>query len=94
MGDITRQKQIVEWLANSSHIAVPVKSGNGFFVNRGTIIRLKSGVEVETVEWLETEGFKNGVSVGGYKVKHTMATSEFPERLFFFKDTGAVDAPF
>lgn len=94
MSDLLRQIQIVEWLSQASRIGIPMKNGSGFFVSKGVIVRLKSGDEVDCMEWLESEGLKNGMSIGGYTVKHASETQDFPERLFFFRNIVATDAPF
>lgn len=93
MADIIRQTQIINWLAKAHTIIVPIKNRNGFFVNRGIMVRLKSGKEVEILEWLESEGFKNNMSIAGYNVKHSPASADFQERLFFFK-MDATEVPF
>ncbi|OTE95700.1 hypothetical protein BCS42_07085 [Crenothrix sp. D3] len=93
MAYLTRQTQIIDWLATVHLIAVPIKNRNGFFVTRGTMIRLKNGKEVEILAWLESEGFKNNMSIAGYSVKHSPKSADFQERLFFFKMV-ATEAPF
>jgi len=94
MTDTIRQKRIIEWLAQTPQVGVPTKNATGFFVNYGTIIKLKTGEEVESLEWLKSEGFKHGLLIGEYSVKHSPGTNEFPERFFFFKAAGATEAPF
>lgn len=91
---LTRQERIVDWLSRTPDLGIPMRSGAGFYVNRGAMIRLKNGQEVEAIEWLEKEGFHNGTVIGGYSLKHAPASEQFSEKLSFFKVTTMTDAPF
>jgi hypothetical protein len=90
----TRQERIVGWLSDTPNVAVPMKSGSGFFINRGTIIRLKNGQEAEALAWLEKEGIHDGMIVSEHIVKHTPPGGEFTEKLSFFPAPEVTEAPF
>ena len=90
----TRQERIIEWLAQSE-IAISLRSGAGFYVDKGSVVKLKNGNEVEALDWLEREGLKHGKTISGYDIKHREAKDDFSEKLFFFEGGRKVtDAPF
>lgn len=86
-----RQDQIVEWLAQSG-LARSLRSGDGFYVLKGTAGRLLSGESVEILGWLEGEGIVDGALVGGYRVRYTPPGGAYLEKLTFFRATQ--DNPF
>jgi hypothetical protein len=67
---MTRQTEIVRWLATSS-IALPLRHGRGFFVLRGFRVRLADGTVLDALDWLQAEGFMTGVVLDGYSVAYT-----------------------
>jgi len=89
-----RQEQIVDWLSQTPNVGIPTKNGNAFFVSRGTVVTLRDDSEVDALDWLQSEGFENGLLIAEHSVKHTPATEEFPERFFFFKTNVTTKAPF
>jgi hypothetical protein len=56
----TRPEKIVEWLVTQSELVGPISNNKGFFIRKGKIIKLKSGTEVEALEWLAKEGITGG----------------------------------
>ncbi len=93
-GNPSRQEQIVLWLAKTPAVGIPVRSGpkEGFFVNRGTIFKLKNGEQVEALDWLDKEGIRDSMTIAGYRVVY-QAAGAYGEKLTFFKDAVA-SAPF
>lgn len=81
-----RQKEIVSWLANSKY-AIRLKSGNGFYVLKGSIVRRKNGDKVEILNWLSSEGVIQGKLIAGYDITYTQPGSEYAEKLSFFENT-------
>ena len=61
---LTRQEAIVEWLSNTPEIGIVMRSGAGFYVNKGTTLKLKSGQVVEVIDWLKEEGMGNAMYRG------------------------------
>lgn len=89
---MTRQTEIVRWLATSS-IALPLRHGRGFFVLRGFRVRLADGTILDALDWLQAEGFMTEVVLDGYSVTYTPAGGKYTERLTFF-EMRTVDVPF
>jgi hypothetical protein len=63
---MTRGEKIVEWLAEQVELVGPLSNGPGFFVTKGKVVRLKSGTDVEVLEWLKSEGIIEGIRILGY----------------------------
>jgi len=88
----SRMEAIFEWL-RSSELVRYHKRGGGFFVSKGTAVRLQDGTVMEAIEWLVSEGFEKGASVKHFTVRHSDPTGQFSERITFFP-MPAIEAPF
>lgn len=87
----SRLEEIVQWLSKSS-LARKFKEREGFFVRKGSHVRLKDGNVVDLLEWLFDEGLKGGIAVSDYSIVYSSPESPYGEKLSFFKVV--VDAPF
>lgn len=81
-----KQKEIVNWLSNSRY-AIKFNRNNGFYVLKGSIVRLKNGDSVEILNWLSSEGIVQGKIIGGYRIKQTHPGGKHAEKLSFFHIT-------
>ena len=68
--------------------------GKGFFVSRGSMVRLKNGQEVDVLDWLQSEKIQTGMCICNFNLQHSQATSDWPERMHFFNATTVTEAPF
>lgn len=75
---------VVAWLTDSS-LARPLRSGDGFYVVRGPLVRLRDGREVEVLEWLAALGAVPGARVGDYDLVYTPPGGPYREKLTFFR---------
>ncbi|MBS1224400.1 MAG: hypothetical protein H6R24_1078 [Proteobacteria bacterium] len=90
---MTRQAEIIRWLV-TSHLAIPLRHGRGFFVLRGPRVRLADGTLLDALDWLQAEGFGAGLMLDGYHVAYTPPGGEYAEKLTFFEMQTVYDAPF
>ncbi len=86
-----RREQILAWL-QTSDLARPFRSRNGFFIRGGSTVTLLNGRELDAILWLFSEGIIGGARVGGYEIVYNDAKSPWGESLSFFPCR--VPAPF
>lgn len=89
--DVARQTAIIEWLS-SSRLAKNFKTREGFFVAKGSQVKLKDGITRDLFEWLTLEGIEGQMVIGSFSVAYSEPNSKYGERLSFFKDV--IEAPF
>ncbi|MCK9419818.1 MAG: hypothetical protein M0R70_10620 [Nitrospirae bacterium] len=78
-----RQKEIMSWLSTSK-FANRLKTTQGFYIAKGSIVRLKSGELKEIIDWLLKEGFIPDKVFPPYEVKYTPPGGKYAEKLTFF----------
>ena len=78
-----RQKEIMSWLSISRY-ANSLKTTQGFYIAKGSIVRLKSGEIKEIIDWLLKEGFIPDKVFPPYEVKYTPPGGKYAEKLTFF----------
>lgn len=87
----SRQAQIVTWLSTSV-ISRALRTGQGFYVERGMSVQLEDGNIYDALDWLFDEGISEGTRLAGYRVCYTPPGGPWREKLTFFLDCAI--APF
>jgi len=89
-----RQEEILKWLMDSP-LAESLEGGGGadFFVRQGSPVRLKDGIIVDAVSWLDSEGFDESLFIEGYTVSTEFLDHTRGEAMIFRKRE-VIDAPF
>lgn len=88
---ISIQRKIVSWLSKSK-LAKAFINGEGFFVSKGSMVRLKDNAVVDVIAWLLKEGIRSGENINNYNIVYTKPGGKYIEKLSFFKII--VNAPF
>ncbi len=83
--DPDRQVDIVNWLSTSV-LSKQLKNGKGFYINRGSFVRLISADRsVDILEWLFLEGIKGcDQLIGDYIVVYYEQSGRYKEKLTFY----------
>lgn len=66
----SRQELIFKWLKTSKYSNPFEDKDKGFYVEIGSIVRLKSGERIDLLNWLILEGFNGIREVGNFTVYH------------------------
>jgi hypothetical protein len=84
---------ILEWL-QASPLAIPLRSGKGFYVLRGKALRFPDYTTMEVLDFIQGLGIWDGDVWGDYRVKYTEPGGPYAEKLTFFYEQNAYPVPF
>ena len=84
---------ILEWL-QASPLAIPLRSGNGFYVLRGKALMFPDHTTMEVLDFIQGLGIWDGDLWGDYRVRYTESGGPYAEKLTFFYEQNAYPVPF
>lgn len=84
---------ILEWL-QASPLAIPLRSGKGFYVLRGKALMFPDHTTMEVLDFIQGLGIWDGDLWGDYRVKYTEPGGPYAEKLTFFYEQNAYPVPF
>ena len=79
----SRQAEIMDWLVQSRSTR-ELRSGDGFYITRGSFGRTPEGTIIDLIDWLQEEGFTTGRIIGEYRIAYTPPGGPYLEKLTFF----------
>ena len=85
--------QILQWLKESP-LAIPLRSGTGFYVMRGKALLFPDHTTMEVLDFIQGLGIWDGDLWGNYRVKYTEPGGPYAEKLTFFYVQNAYPVPF
>jgi hypothetical protein len=85
--------QILDWLKESP-LAIPLRSGKGFYVMRGKALLFPDHTTMEVLDFIQCLGIWDGDLWGDYRVKYTEPGGPYAEKLTFFYEQNAYPVPF
>jgi len=84
---------ILQWLKQSP-LAIPLRSGNGFYVIRGKTLLFPDNSTMEVLDFIHELGIWDGDLWGDYRVKYTEPGGPYAEKLTFFREQNTYPVPF